>query len=129
MSEVFWRRLESGAYQCYTTTPKIPTEKERARHKKSYKSLTDSGTAYCIMCEIDYDLPSAFSSIRKHGICQFCKAFNEGLIQAVRMWRLPTFEEAVSADEKRHYDAIVILKSHKELEKRIKDLELKQAVK
>jgi hypothetical protein len=111
---------------------KNPNRKRAKNHAKSYRSLSkdtliDRGTeSYCIMCEIHYDLPQAFSSIRKHGICQFCKAFSEVLISTVRMWRLPSFEEAVEAEEKRHYDAVVILKAYRELEIKLKDLEPKQ---
>lgn len=112
-----WCRLDSGAYECYTTTPMRPTQEELDRHKSSYNQssaeLRIRGLhSLCLLCKVHFDIPTTFASVRATGMCPHCVAFTEGKLSSVRMWRLPTFEEAYNAPDKRHYDTVVILDAY-----------------
>jgi len=92
MSETW--RSSTGYRRSWRTDP--PTEEEKSEGKQGIqKGTIDS---YCPCCKAHRSLPTAYTSIRDHGLCVECEQFDRGLSDGVITQRLPTIEEVLKED-------------------------------
>jgi hypothetical protein len=123
-----WRRRHDGMWEAYVNDLPRPTRAELAAHAAPYKQFTPQQLrvrgleADCLLCKKEYDLPSAFDSIRTHGVCEHCYMFLRGKLAGVHLTRRPTIEEAMAVPDKRTFDTLVILDAYKALLKRVEAL-------
>jgi hypothetical protein len=84
-----------------------PTQEQMDQAKANLLPYVESEASYCPCCDTHFLLPSAYSSIEEHGVCQGCYFFahqkpilggpQKGQIpKGVYVKRAPTVEEALA---------------------------------